>query len=290
MQRPQQPRRKAGDEDAEEGDEDEEELRAAILPVAGALMQHHADIFTTELLPNYSQLVQKMIAQGNCEEDRKLAHFVACDFLEHLGPRITSQWPSFLPIVVQDIVNPSPVLRQPACYAVSWAAKDPAFAPMALDVATKLAELVTSTRALTKKKSEMPAQSCADNALSALVILLQNHKPVLAASEPQLWKAWLSGLPCQVDDDEGQRNHKILVQLIQEERLEVLGEGAQNFPDLLKILVDVYQTDMVEEETSKAIGKITVALGKEKLESMAGALSEKEKKKLLRIMKEASAV
>jgi len=93
-----------------------------------------------------------------------------------------------------------------------------------------------------------------------------------------------------VDDDEGQRNHKILVQLIQEERKEVLGDGAQNFPSLLKILVDVYKTDMVEEETSTAIGKITVALGQEKLESMAGALSDKEKKKLLRIFKEASAV
>jgi len=279
----------AGDEDAEEGDEDEEELRSAILPVAGALMQHHADIFTAELLPTYSQLVQKMIAPGNCEEDRKLAHFVACDFLEHLGPRITSQWPSFLPTVIQDIANPSPILRQPACYSVSWAAKDPAFAPMASDVATQLAQLVTSTRALTKKKSELPAQSCADNALTALVMLLQNHQPALAASETQLWQAWLGGLPCQVDDDEGQRNHKILVQLIQEERKEVLGDGAQNFPSLLKILVDVYKTDMVEEETSTAVGKITVALGQEKLESMAGALSDKEKKKLLRIFKEASA-
>jgi len=277
--------KKAGDEDAEDGDEDEEELRQAILRVPGAIMEHHPDIFVAQVLPNYLQLVSKMIAQGGSTEDRKLALFVACDLLEHLGTRITAHWPSFLPIAMQDLANPDAELRQPACYCVIWAAKDPAFAPMAGEVANKLAELIVSTRALSKKKSSQPDQSCADNALSALVSLLEHQQPALAASEPQLWKAWLGGLPCQVDDDEGHRNHKALVRLVQQEKKELLGEGAGNFPAILKVLVDVYDTDMAEDETTAAIGQLVKALGQGKLEGMAGSLSEKEKKKLLRIFK-----
>lgn len=277
--------KKAGDEDAEDGDEDEEELRQAILRVPGAAMEHHPDIFAAEVLPMYLQLVSKMIAQGNNTEERKLALFVACDLLEHLGPRVTEHWPNFLPTALQDLANPDAELRQPACYAVIWAAKDPAFASMAPEVATKLAEMIVSTRALSKKKSSEPDQSCADNALSALVSLLEHHQPALAAAEAQLWSAWLGGLPCRVDDDEGHRNHKTLVRLVQQENKGVLGDGAANFPAILKILVDVYQTEMVEEDTSTAISQLVKSLGQEKLEGMAGALSDKEKKKLLRIFK-----
>jgi len=277
--------KKAGDEDAEDDDEDEEEFRQAILRVPGAIMEHHPDIFAAEILPTYLQLVSKMIAQGGNTEERKLALFVVCDLLEHLGSRVTAQWASFLPMALQDIANPDDELRQPACYAVIWAAKDPAFASMAAEVATKLAQLIVSTRALPKKKSSEPAQSCADNALSALVSLLEHQQPAVAASESQLWNAWLGGLPCQVDDEEAHRNHKTLVRLVQQEKKEVLGEGAANFPAILKVLVDVYQSEMALEETSTAISQLVKSLGQEKLEGMAGALSDKEKKKLLRIFK-----
>lgn len=277
--------KKAGDEDAEDGDEDEEELRQAILRVPGAIMEHHPDIFASEMLSTYVQLVSKMIPQGGKTEDRKLALFIVCDLLEHLGSRVTTQWGSFLPMALQDLANPDDELRQPACYAVIWAAKDPAFQSMASEVAAKLAEMIVSTRALPKKKSSEQAQSCADNALSALVSILENQQPAVAAAEAQLWGAWLGGLPCQVDDDEGQRNTKTLLRLVKQEKKEVLGEGAANFPAILKILVDVYQTDMVEQETSTEISQLVKALGQEKLEGMAGALSDKGKKKLLRIFK-----
>merc|ERR1712070_4266 len=145
----------AGDEDAEDGDDDEEELRVSSLHVPGAIMKHHPDIFAAEVLPAFLQLVSKMIVQDN-DEDRKLGLLAVCDLVEHLGPRVTSQWPNFLPATIQNITNPDAELRQPACYAVIWAAKDPAFAPMASEVANKLAELIGETRALPKKKSALP--------------------------------------------------------------------------------------------------------------------------------------
>jgi len=67
--------------------------------------------------------------------------------------------------------------------------------------------------------------------------------------------------------------------------MEVLGEGAANLPAVMKILIEVFQTDMVDDETSTAISQLVKALGQEKLAAMAGALSAKEQKKLERIFK-----
>lgn len=276
-------------EDAGEEDEDEVELRNNIMNAAGALMEHHPDIFAAQLMPTYLQLVQQKAPAGNPQEDRKLAYSIASDMIRYLGQRVVEQWPSFLPQIVADIANEDAELRGTACYAVSWAARDQAFAPMAAEVAGKLAELVTATRARPKKKSEIAAQVAADNALSGLIELLLNHQSQLAASEPQLWAAWLNGLPVQVDAEEGCRNNKVLMRLVQQENPHVLGQGGANLPAVLKVLVEGYKTEMTEEETDKDIGKLMLALGQAKLEGAAGAMSEKQKKKLLRIHTEASA-
>lgn len=80
-----------------------------------------------------------------------------------------------------------------------------------------------------------------------------------------------------------------MLQLIQQEKPEVVGEGGQNVPKLFGVLVDVYKTDMADEETSKGIGLFALRLGESKLEAFAAQFSEKQKKKLIRIVREAQA-
>merc|ERR1712037_650652 len=125
------------------------------------------------------------------ESKRKIAIFFACDMLQHLETRITAQWPQFLPQVIADIVNPSTDIRQPACYAVALAAKNPAFAQFAMETSQTLMKVVTDARARAKKKSERPAQAIAE--------ILLHHQPTVAAIEAQLWSVWLQALPCQED-------------------------------------------------------------------------------------------
>ena len=103
-------------------------------------------------------------------------------------------------------------MRTPACYAASFLVREAAFAPYVTDTTTKLAQVFTTTRARGKKKSEKPAQMAAGNACSALVELLIHHAAPLAAAQTQLWSTWLEGLPVQENEEEGVRNHKILLQ------------------------------------------------------------------------------
>merc|ERR1719277_2775370 len=184
-------------------------------------------------------LALKLIQAATGTDDKKLALFIICDCLEHLGARITNHWQQFIPGLLEGILHHDAELRQPACYGLSLAAKEQAFAPMVADAAGKLSQVITQSRQRSKKKSEKTAQACADNALSALVEILLNHSAVLAAASAQLWDVWLSGLPCQQDEQEGEKNHRLLVQFIQQEKPEVVGESGRNMPKLLSILVDV---------------------------------------------------
>jgi len=135
------------------------------------------------------------------------------------------------------------------------------------------------------------AQAAADNALSALAEILLNHAAALGASgtptEQQLWAIWTAGLPCQEDEAEGVRNHATLLRLLQQERPDVVGEGGANVARLLGILVDRYQTDMVDEETSKGIGQLLLRLGTARLETYAAHYTAKQRKRLQRIVEEA---
>jgi len=282
------------DEDPDMGEDEGEEqaLRVSLCEIAGSIMKHHPDAFVAEGLASYLALVQKLAQPSASVDDRKLALFVACDFLDHLGSRIIAQWPQFLPQMLEDVLHPDAELRQPACYGLSLAAKDQAFAPLAAEAAGKLAEVVTQSRKREKKKSERVTQACADNALSALAQLLLSHQAALlagggAGAEAHYWSVWVQGLPCQEDEEEGVRNHAILLRLVQQERPEIVGDGGQNVSKLLAILVDLYKTDMVDEETSKGIGQLTMRIGSARLEQYAAQYTAKQRKKLLRITEEA---
>jgi len=109
----------------------------------------------------------------------------------------------------------------------------------------------------------------------------------VAGREAELWNLWLNALPCQEDDTEGHRNHKALVEFVGQGKRELVGENNSNVPIVLKILVEVYKTPMTTEETDKNIGQLIVSLGGN-LESASASLSDKQKKKILRIVRDAN--
>merc|ERR1719171_169985 len=274
-----------GDEDEEEGDS-EDMVRHNAANVMSSLMKHHADSFVAQGLPMYLQVVQALLAPGKKVEDRQLGLFMCSIIGEDLGARAVPHWNSFVPQVLQDLQNEEPTLRERACYAVSFLGRESAFASQAADVATKLAAVITKTRAMPKKKSAKPHQTAADSAVSALGELLMAHEATLGAQAAQLWGTWVGSLPCQEDEAEGIRNHKVLLKLMQAQKPEVVAAG---LPKLLAILIDLYKTDMSDDELSADIGKLLMAAGEAQIQSMATSFTEKQQKKIVRIFKEAQA-
>mmetsp|Transcript_114965 Transcript_114965/g.199302 ORF Transcript_114965/g.199302 Transcript_114965/m.199302 type:complete len:1118 (-) Transcript_114965:59-3412(-) len=274
------------------GEDEEEEwdmLRSCATEMSIALMKHHADPFTAEALPAYLPVVHELIQPTACESDRQLAGHMASGIFQHLGERCSAAWPGFLPQVLQDMLDPSADVRGTACFAASMAARVPAFAPHAVEAGQRAVQLLAQTRGRERKKSEKSAQGAADNALSALLEVLMNHKETVAAAGgkvPELWDAWLNGLPCQEDHSEGLRNTKALLQLAQRLEPGVLGDGGRNVPRVLLLLVDAYMAEYVDDETSAGIRQFLCGLGEEQLTKGAAQFNPKQKKKLQRIMQE----
>merc|ERR1712113_1253502 len=101
------------------------------------------------------------------------------------------------------------------------------------------------------------------------------------------WGVWVAALPCQEDEQEGVKNHTALIRLIRAEKAEVLGEGGANVPRLLALLVDAYKTEMMDEECCKGFGELAVLFGEQRLEKLAQGFNEKQRKKLMRIVRDA---
>eukprot|EP00812_Abedinium_dasypus_P010022 NODE_366_length_1630_cov_208.404444.p1 GENE.NODE_366_length_1630_cov_208.404444~~NODE_366_length_1630_cov_208.404444.p1 ORF type:complete len:354 (+),score=143.26 NODE_366_length_1630_cov_208.404444:100-1161(+) len=284
-----------GDDDDDDGmpDEEEEEERAlqtSLCEVAGVLMRHHPDIFMSECLPAHLNLVEELLKPAHPKKNRKLAVFIACDFVEHLGPRIAPHWPKFMPVMIEDVTNGVNDMRQPACYGISHAAKQPAFGEVALQVAMSLKQVIVRGRLASQKMTGLTAQetkAATDNALSALMEILTHHTAVLGPNEAELWQVWLGALPCQVDDDEGIRNHKALFELLQREVPQITGEGGANVPAVMLILVSVYNTEMVNKETSKGIAALCLRLGMERLDAIAAGWTAKKRARLMRVVRDA---
>merc|ERR1719401_926375 len=115
------------------------------------MMTHHPDLFVAQGLPFYLPLVQELLQPGRPDEDRQLCFYILSSFGEHLTHRVVPQWPSFLPQLLQDVAHANSKVRISACYATSFFARQNEFAPAALEVAGKLAEVISQTRARGKK-------------------------------------------------------------------------------------------------------------------------------------------
>eukprot|EP00927_Polykrikos_kofoidii_P065243 TRINITY_DN61025_c0_g1_i1.p1 TRINITY_DN61025_c0_g1~~TRINITY_DN61025_c0_g1_i1.p1 ORF type:complete len:1124 (+),score=179.06 TRINITY_DN61025_c0_g1_i1:84-3455(+) len=277
------------EDDEEEADEgDEEMLRQSACNCATAIMKNHQDLFVAEGLPLFTALVQELLQPSRPVGDRRLGLYVVSSLCEHLGEKVVDRWSIFLPQVLTYIVCDDFDLQSPACYAASFIARQPLFASHASETACRLAEVVGRARSRVKKKSNKLAQMAADNALSALLEVLLHHETTLGGVAPQMWSAWISGLPCQEDDAEGFRNHGCLLQLAQKQKAEVLGADGANVPKILAILVDVYRTAMADDVTSWGIGRLLVGLGESSLERYAASFPLKRRKKLAKIIRDAS--
>jgi len=299
MERCNPPRKAEKDDGGDEGEEDSDhqsdddekaeiDAQLAICEMIGVVMKHNADAFTETCLGHCITLIGKLLqAEGRVQECRKVAMFIACDIIKHLGGRAMGSWNVFLPQMLEDIENEVNEIRQPACYGISFAAEQPIFAEVALQAAVKLQKVVTVSRQIVKKMAGTKAQAikaAADNAMSALLSILQHQSVALGGQLGEFWNTWIGGLPCEEDDEEAAKNHKALIDYMQQGCSHVVGENGTNIPICLGILLDVYGTNMIDDKTMEATKNFCLALGEEKLQRVAADYSAKRKSKLLRIV------
>jgi len=265
------------EDDENSAEEDEEECRRKLEEAVGAVMK----AAPTEFLQCLPECGKRMSQWLPTKQNRVLALWLACDLIEHLKGQSESVWPVFMPGVFQALHDEDPDVRVAGAYAINLAAPLDSFSEAAPEAFRKLAQIVSSPP---PKKRDEKAKVAFDNAVAAL-LMLAKERSSLCPPEVQAWQLVIGKLPLKEDEDEAKKMHKIVADLVLAQDAGVLGTNGAHLGKLLSALAEVYQQeDICEKETDAKILSIFTLLPRENLTQLAGNFSEKQQKKIERML------
>ena len=271
-------------EAAQQEKEQDECVRIALCEIGASLMKKHKHVFIQVAMPMFNQLIGKLVAPTNNIQDRSLALYVSCDYLENLGSDSVSAWPLFMDHLFAAVTDPTVQLRQAACYGINVASRIPEFGNVASQAVQRL--LMTIDQPTAKSEDNLMAT---ENAVAALGHVCEKHETALGPNAQQCWEKWIASLPLKEDEDEGQITHAQLLRLVQAQHPVVLGPNNANLAKVLHILVQVYRRRSCSDDTSKGIAKLLVAIPEATLTQIVQQFPETEKKKAVRVVNELKA-
>merc|ERR1719468_708141 len=129
--------------------------------------------------------------------------------------------------------------------------------------------------------------SAGHNCVSALLALMQ-HKPQLCPAEVPAWQLIIGKLPIKEDEDEAKKVHKTVAEMVLAQNAGLLGPDNAHIGKVLSALAEVYkQENLCAKETDQLILNIFKMLPRENLLQLAGGFSEKQQKKIEKMLAEA---
>jgi len=268
------------DEDDEDDDEDDEEnCRRSFEDAIGAVMQ----VAPQEFLQCLPECTKRMTMWLSVKERRTLALFLACDLIEHLKDQSTPAWPVFMPHVMTCLTDTEADVRIPASYAVSLAAPLASFAEAAPQAFQALGKILQSPA---PKKSDTQAKVAMDNCVQAMFMLAKEQTDKIPADVPA-WSLVVSKLPLKEDEDEAKKIHNSVGQLLLAQHQGLLGPDNCHIGQVLSCLAEVYkQENLCTKETDELILRIFKMLPRENLSKLAGGFTEKQQRKIEKMLSE----
>jgi hypothetical protein len=263
------------EDDENNAEDDEEQCRRSLEEVLGALMEVVPDLFVSLL--------------GHCNEKMKLwltnpvtstlALFLACDLLQHLKANSKPMWGDIMPKIFASLTDPNADLRIPASYALNLAALIPDFAEAAGEAANRLASILGQPAP--KKRKDEKAKVAMDNAVAAMLSLAINQADKVP---PGAFAMVLSKLPMKGDEEEAKKVHKSLLEQIGKQNANLCG-AQENLVHIVRVCAEVHkQENICDKETDAMITAFFKQLGAAQLGTIAGGFTEKQQKKIERIV------
>jgi len=267
-----------GDDDEEDEEEEEDVCRRCMEDALGSLMKAAPQEFASQVLTECGRRLEAWLKN---KQTRALALFLGCDLINHLKEASQPLWPTLMPAVFQGLGDLDADIRIPCAYAIGLAAPLPSFAEAAPESFRKLAQLLTGPA---PKKRDEQGKVAMDNCVSAL-LLLARHQSAQCPQEVPAWKLVVDKLPIREDEEEAKKVHKALVELLAEQNAGLIGPDNANLGKVLSALAEVHkQETMSSEEIDTGITNIFKMLPREALVVCAASFSEKQQKKIEKML------
>eukprot|EP00831_Metopus_contortus_P021854 TRINITY_DN1985_c0_g1_i1.p1 TRINITY_DN1985_c0_g1~~TRINITY_DN1985_c0_g1_i1.p1 ORF type:complete len:588 (-),score=104.43 TRINITY_DN1985_c0_g1_i1:23-1786(-) len=246
------------DDDLELGDEYEdtvefeEDYQKDLTYLLGSIMNTHKEEFKPHVHPIIINLIQPYLS-GNSNM-QKAALFILDDLAEYLGVEKLGEevWRQIVPIILNYTTKQEPDLRQAACYGVGCLAKSGGtvfkeFAGQCLESLGKAIEIKIHSKTLEE------GLEAKDNAIASIGKILK-YQPT-SVSFPEIWSKWLLLLPIKEDKDEAKDTHKFVVDTLIQYPEAAIGADGKLLGEIIRILVQVFETKLVSKETRHDIVK-----------------------------------
>jgi len=228
------------------------------------------------------------MGQGESSDgDRSLALYICNEVVASLGELSVPYWNSFMEKALGFLTDKCAAIRQHAASCLGNASKLPIFGQMAPAAAQRLALIIQKQgerhrrrRAANKDAKEVAI--AVDAAIGAFGLICEHQEQRIGGDSVAAWRLWLNSLPLRCDQEEAQKVHLQLVELVARSHPFVTAE--EQVPKVLRIFAEVYETRFSNSEINKKIAG-TVASAGEVSQLMAADFPEKQKKKVERMLK-----
>jgi len=272
-----------GDEAAHEDDWDEQhEANVALKDVLESLMECNPTVFAKNALPLVGTLMKTLLATKDPKfkhNDQLLAFFLAASALSTLKENSYPLWEIFMEKVLGAVHDNSAEFRETAAYIINLAARVAHFGVVARTAHDKIMIVLQGQKKFAKKKDDMHKMA-ADNMTAALLQLLIYHD--LPSSS---WETLLNHLPLRTDTLEGEKAHADVLRLLKEQHRGLLGPEQKYTAKVLGVLAEVYGSEGSNDELNRDLHSTFLQIPEHVLRSLQSQFSEKQKKKINRVLK-----
>lgn len=281
-------------EDAEAEESKEEELVSRVASATGALLRMHSSNGFVEAFKTAYELTESSEGVSTMQifwlrlqgarpsYERQAALCVFDDMIMYAGTEGVNIISSILPAMRAYAIDADADVRQAACFGIGVCAQVGGEMFAGTGGGEVAAELERVIRDPVSRAD--PAEAATDNAMSALLKMLEFQAGCLGEKGGVYGKLVLEYLPAKCDESEARVMHSALLRLVQKGDARVMGENLSNLGRVLAIVMDVLGTAFVDDDFARlAIGVIKgmqTQYPAEVLQGAAAVLSEEQRQKL----------
>lgn len=241
-------------DDMEKELEEIEEILVTIADIMGSMFKTHKELTLNIVKELVDKLLPKYFQNNSTTFEVKMGLFIIDDMIEFLGENYLPQmWNNLGQLVLKYVDDKEPTLRQASVYGLGEFAINTKsdFSGYAHQIVEGIEKAIYYGD---DGQSKNQWKTARDNAVSALgkVIKYQSSKVDL----PKLVNIWVKALPLNEDDIEGQKQHKIFVEMLHNNADLVLGSQKENLTKVLRILCKICDTKFVDTPVNDEVKKI----------------------------------
>jgi len=236
-------------EDMDKDIEEVEDVLVSIADVMGSLFKTHHELTLEVVSALLNNLLPKYFTKESSGFETKMGLYIIDDMIEFLGQGLLSNvWDQLAKIVLTYTDDKEPYLRQAAVYGIGEFAinttkgYDNYLKPM-------LEGLDKALRYTSDGQNHNQWNTARDNAVSSLGKIIKYQQNAVGGNLQELIDKWITHLPIQEDEIEGQKQHQILVDMLLNNVDSVIGPNKQNLAKIIRILCKIHDTKMVEDKT-----------------------------------------